>query len=245
MLAGCFAPVCTLVGKTWGAAPREGRPRRPRGEPRDDRRVGRVPRRARASASSTTPSTSSTASATTPATRCECLRAAAAAGAEQRRALRHERLVAARRRSPRRPRAVVAALGADAACASASTRTTTPAAAWPTRSPPSRPGRAQVQGTMNGIGERTGNANLVTIIADLQLKMGHDVVSRERSRGLTEAAHFVDELLNRTPDPDQPYVGQATPSPTRAGCTSRASAPTRRRSSTSTPALVGNRARAR
>ena len=44
--------------------------------------------------------------------------------------------------------------------------------ASPTRSPPSKPGATQVQGTINGIGERTGNANLVTIIADLQLKMG-------------------------------------------------------------------------
>jgi len=69
-------------------------------------------------------------------------------------------------------------------------------------------GATQVQGTINGIGERTGNANLVTIAADLQLKMGHSVLEPERLARLTETAHLVDELLNRVPDPSQPYVGK-------------------------------------
>jgi 2-isopropylmalate synthase len=69
-------------------------------------------------------------------------------------------------------------------------------------------GATQVQGTINGIGERTGNANLVTIAADLQLKMGFDILTPERLARLTETAHLVDELLNRTPDPAQPYVGK-------------------------------------
>jgi 2-isopropylmalate synthase len=69
-------------------------------------------------------------------------------------------------------------------------------------------GATQVQGTINGIGERTGNANLVTIAADLQLKMGFDVLAPERLARLTETAHLLDELLNRTPDPAQPYVGK-------------------------------------
>ena len=69
-------------------------------------------------------------------------------------------------------------------------------------------GATQVQGTVNGIGERTGNANLVTIIADLQLKMGVRVLGDEQLERLTETAHFVDELLNRTPNPAQPYVGK-------------------------------------
>ncbi len=69
-------------------------------------------------------------------------------------------------------------------------------------------GATQVQGTVNGIGERTGNANLITIIADLQLKMGVELLAPERLARLTETAHFVDELLNRTPDPAQPYVGK-------------------------------------
>jgi 2-isopropylmalate synthase len=69
-------------------------------------------------------------------------------------------------------------------------------------------GATQVQGTMNGIGERTGNANLVTMIADLQLKMGARVLAPEQLARLTETAHLVDELLNRTPNPAQPYVGK-------------------------------------
>jgi 2-isopropylmalate synthase len=69
-------------------------------------------------------------------------------------------------------------------------------------------GAGQVQGTVNGIGERTGNANLITIIADLQLKMGHPLLSAEQLVRLTETAHFVDELLNRSPNAAQPYVGK-------------------------------------
>ena len=69
-------------------------------------------------------------------------------------------------------------------------------------------GATQVQGTINGIGERTGNANLVTVIADLQLKMGCEVIAPERLGRLTETAHFVDELLNRSPNPAQPFVGK-------------------------------------
>ena len=69
-------------------------------------------------------------------------------------------------------------------------------------------GATQVQGTINGIGERTGNANLVTIIADLQLKMGVALLPTERLARLTETAHLVDELLNRSPNPAQPYVGK-------------------------------------
>jgi 2-isopropylmalate synthase len=69
-------------------------------------------------------------------------------------------------------------------------------------------GATQVQGTVNGIGERTGNANLITIIADLQLKMGVDLLPAERLARLTETAHFIDELLNRAPNPAQPYVGK-------------------------------------
>ncbi len=69
-------------------------------------------------------------------------------------------------------------------------------------------GATQVQGTINGIGERTGNANLVTIVADLQLKLGYEALAPERLTRLTETAHLLDELLNRAPDPAQPYVGK-------------------------------------
>ena len=69
-------------------------------------------------------------------------------------------------------------------------------------------GATLVQGTVNGYGERCGNANLMTIVPDLQLKMGADVLEPDRLQRLTEVAHRVDELCNVTPDPDQPYVGQ-------------------------------------
>jgi 2-isopropylmalate synthase len=70
-------------------------------------------------------------------------------------------------------------------------------------------GVTQVQGTMNGIGERTGNANLVTIIANLELRRGLDLIGPERITKLTETAHFVDELLNRSPDPRAAWVGRS------------------------------------
>ena len=69
-------------------------------------------------------------------------------------------------------------------------------------------GATQVQGTMNGVGERTGNANLVSVIAGLQLKLGLRVLEDAQLARLTETAHFADELLNRAPDPNQPYVGK-------------------------------------
>ena len=69
-------------------------------------------------------------------------------------------------------------------------------------------GATLVQGTINGIGERTGNANLTSIIPSLQLKLGYRCVTDEQLARLTETAHFIDELLNRSPHPDQPYVGR-------------------------------------
>ena len=68
-------------------------------------------------------------------------------------------------------------------------------------------GARLVQGTMNGYGERCGNANLVTILADLQLKLGLECVPPERLGRLTETAHLIDELCNVAPNPNQPYVG--------------------------------------
>jgi 2-isopropylmalate synthase len=69
-------------------------------------------------------------------------------------------------------------------------------------------GATLVQGTINGYGERTGNANLVSILPALQLKMGYECVPADRLRLLTETSHFVDELCNLTPDPARPYVGR-------------------------------------
>jgi 2-isopropylmalate synthase len=69
-------------------------------------------------------------------------------------------------------------------------------------------GATHVQGTMNGYGERCGNANLVSIIPNLQLKLGYECLSGAQLETLAPTAHFIDELLNFTPDPDQPYVGR-------------------------------------
>src|SRR3954453_3323560 len=68
-------------------------------------------------------------------------------------------------------------------------------------------GARMVQGTMNGYGERCGNANLVSILPALELKLGMESIGRDRLQRLTEAAHLVDELCNVTPNPNQPYVG--------------------------------------
>ncbi|MET0836096.1 MAG: alpha-isopropylmalate synthase regulatory domain-containing protein, partial [Thermoleophilaceae bacterium] len=66
---------------------------------------------------------------------------------------------------------------------------------------------SMVQGTMNGIGERCGNANLVSILPALQLKMGFECIGAARLARLTEVSHLIDELCNVTPNPNQPYVG--------------------------------------
>jgi 2-isopropylmalate synthase len=69
-------------------------------------------------------------------------------------------------------------------------------------------GASLVQGTMNGLGERCGNANLVSILPSLQLKLGYQCVTAEQLASLTQTAHLIDELCNLTPDPNQPYVGR-------------------------------------
>jgi 2-isopropylmalate synthase len=69
-------------------------------------------------------------------------------------------------------------------------------------------GATHVQGTVNGYGERCGNANLISIIPNLQLKLGYECLSAEQLAALTPAANYIAELLNFTPDPDSPYVGR-------------------------------------
>ena len=69
-------------------------------------------------------------------------------------------------------------------------------------------GARLVQGTVNGYGERCGNANLASILPALQLKMGYDVVAPDLLGRLTQTSHYLDELCNMSPDPDQPYVGR-------------------------------------
>jgi len=69
-------------------------------------------------------------------------------------------------------------------------------------------GARLVQGTVNGYGERCGNANLASILPALQLKMGFDVVAPERLSNLSRTSHYLDELCNMAPDPGRPYVGR-------------------------------------
>jgi len=69
-------------------------------------------------------------------------------------------------------------------------------------------GARLVQGCVNGYGERCGNANLASILAALQLKMGFEVVSAEQLASLTPTSHYLDELCNMTPNPDRAYVGR-------------------------------------
>jgi 2-isopropylmalate synthase len=70
-----------------------------------------------------------------------------------------------------------------------------------------RLGASQVQGCINGYGERTGNADLCAAIPNLTLKMGVRTIPAERLERLTPVAHHIAELVNITPSPQQPYVG--------------------------------------
>jgi 2-isopropylmalate synthase len=77
-----------------------------------------------------------------------------------------------------------------------------------------RAGARQIQGTLNGLGERCGNANLVSIIPTLKLKpefsQKFDIgVSDEKLHGLAHVSHRLDEMLNRAPDRHAPYVGES------------------------------------
>jgi len=70
-------------------------------------------------------------------------------------------------------------------------------------------GAVLVQGTINGYGERCGNANLCSIIANLKLKMGIDCVSDKGLVALTEVSRFVSEVANLVPRDEEPYVGNS------------------------------------
>jgi 2-isopropylmalate synthase len=203
-LVSSFAPVCTLVGKTWGL---------------HLEKVTRVSRdenlsmiidsvafcRAHGKRVVYDAEHFFDAWADDPGYALDCLRGAVTAGAENvtlcdtNGATLPERIADA-------TRAVVADLGEraqvgihthnDSECAVAGSLAAVAA------------GARMVQGTINGLGERTGNANLVSILPALQLKLDHECVPADRVRLLTETSHFLDELLNLSPDPDQPYVGR-------------------------------------
>lgn len=70
-------------------------------------------------------------------------------------------------------------------------------------------GVTQVQGTINGIGERCGNANLCTVMANLELKHKIKTIGLSRMKNLKEVSKFVDELANRSANRHQPYVGDS------------------------------------
>jgi 2-isopropylmalate synthase len=72
-----------------------------------------------------------------------------------------------------------------------------------------RGGAIQVQGTINGYGERTGNCNLTTIIPNLTLKMGIETIPRDRLERLTPVSHHIAELVNMPLNPQAPYVGDS------------------------------------
>jgi 2-isopropylmalate synthase len=72
-----------------------------------------------------------------------------------------------------------------------------------------RGGAMQVQGTINGYGERTGNCNLTTIIPNLTLKMGIESIPADRLDRLTPVAHHIAELVNMPLNPQAPYVGHS------------------------------------
>jgi 2-isopropylmalate synthase len=68
-------------------------------------------------------------------------------------------------------------------------------------------GATMVQGTINGYGERCGNANLCTVIPNLQLKMGYDCIAPTKLSQLTEVSRQVSEIVNLAPDDHAPFVG--------------------------------------
>ncbi len=119
----------------------------------------------------------------------------------RRRALRHQRRHAAGRAGRGRPRGrrLRGAVGIhchdDSGCAVANTLAAVKA------------GATHVQGCANGYGERSGNANLFTVVGNLQLKRGMNLVSDAQLAEMTRIAHAVSEVTNVAPSSQQPYVG--------------------------------------
>jgi 2-isopropylmalate synthase len=72
-----------------------------------------------------------------------------------------------------------------------------------------RAGAKMVQGTINGYGERCGNANLCSLIPNLQLKLGYSCIGKHQLNQLTETSRFVSEVVNLAPDEHAPFVGRS------------------------------------
>ncbi|MEZ5202690.1 MAG: hypothetical protein R2742_15935 [Micropruina glycogenica] len=96
-------------------------------------------------------------------------------------------------------------------------------------------GVMHIQGTVNGHGERTGNANIITLIANLQLKYGWSLVPEASLREATRISHAISGITNVPPNSRQPYVQASRRSRTRPGCTRPRSRSTPTSTSTSTP----------
>jgi 2-isopropylmalate synthase len=204
-LAGSFAPVCTLVGKTWGLHLEK--VTRVSREENLDMIVDSVNFcRAQGKRVIYDAEHFFDAWRDDSGYALECLRAAVAAGAENV-TLCDTNGATLPDQVAQATRAVAGELGErvavgihthnDAECGVANSLAAVEA------------GATLVQGTMNGIGERCGNANLVSVLPALELKLGYDVVGRDRLRLLTETSHLVNELLNVSPDPGQAYVGRS------------------------------------
>ncbi len=103
-------------------------------------------------------------------------------------------------------------------------------------------GVRQVQGCINGYGERTGNADLSTILPDLVLKMGRRVLDEERLQSLSPISHHIAEIVNVSLDPHRPYVGTSAFTH-KAGLHTSALARRPDAYEHQNPALVGNRTR--
>ncbi|MGH9077916.1 MAG: citramalate synthase [Acidimicrobiales bacterium] len=102
-----------------------------------------------------------------------------------------------------------------------------------------RSGAVQIQGCVNGYGERTGNADLAAVIANLELKMGRHAIGAERLERLSSVAHHIAEVVNVPPDPHQPFVGSSAFAH-KAGLHTSAIARSRSAYEHVAPASVGN-----
>jgi 2-isopropylmalate synthase len=103
-------------------------------------------------------------------------------------------------------------------------------------------GATLVQGTINGYGERTGNANLVSVLPNLFLKMGRTAFCRPSLPHLRDLSHAVDELANQRPNPKDPFVGVSAFSH-KGGLHANAAQKVARSYEHIDPATVGNRTR--
>lgn len=105
-----------------------------------------------------------------------------------------------------------------------------------------RAGARHLQGTINGLGERCGNANFCTVIPNLALKMGFDVLEADKIRTLTKVSRFVFEIGNLAPVTNMPYVGESAFAH-KAGLHVNALRKSKRTYEHIDPALVGNERR--